>query len=90
MFDLRSKDENDNILAAGTAVLLKFESLSSLEKFIVSVYYTNYPMTHYFQIYFIRVSCTLNARDRMRTTIKNINKILAKKVKYHDNPVPKK
>ena len=62
MFNSHSKDETFNISVACTAALLKFESLSSPENYIVSVYYANYLMTLYFQIQFIRVSCTLHAR----------------------------
>ena len=70
MFNSHNKGENDNITAAGTAALLKFESLSSLENYILSVYYTNYPMTLYFQIQFNRVTCTSHARNRVRNSIK--------------------
>ena len=41
MFDSHSKNENGNVLAAGTAVLLKFEYLSLLESYMVSVYYSD-------------------------------------------------
>ena len=35
VFDSLNKDENGNVSAAGTKVLLKFESLSSLENYIL-------------------------------------------------------
>ena len=50
VFDSYSKDENGNMSAVDTAVLLKFKYLSSLENNIISVSYTNYAMTLYFQI----------------------------------------
>lgn len=43
-------DDNGITSAAGTIVLLKFESLSSLESYIEFVYYDTYPMTPYFEI----------------------------------------
>ena len=70
VFNSHNKDGNDNISAAGTATLLKFESLSSLENYTLSVYYTNYPMTLYFQIQFNRVTCTLHVRNRVKNSIK--------------------
>ena len=45
VFDSYRKDKNGNISAADTAVLLKLESLSSLQNYIVSVFYPNYAMT---------------------------------------------
>ena len=62
MFDSHSKDENDITSAAGTAVLIKFKSLSSQENYIVSVYYANYLLNLYFQIQFIKVSRTLGRK----------------------------
>lgn len=43
-------DDNGITSAAGTIVLLKFESLSSLESYIEFVYYDTYAMTPYFEI----------------------------------------
>ena len=70
MFDLHSKDGSDIISAAGTAVLIKFKSLSSQENYIVSVYYyANYLLNLYFQIQFIKVSRTLDGRNRIKNSI---------------------
>ena len=80
MFDSHSKDKNSNISAAGTAFLLKFESLPSLENCTVSVYHANYPKALYFQIQFIRLGCTLDARNRIKNSIKIGEKILLSKV----------
>ena len=52
LFDSHSKDEIGRVSATGTAVLVKFDSLQSLENCIKSVYYSNYAMTLYFQIQF--------------------------------------
>ena len=43
LFDSHSKDEHDNLSSSGTAVLLKFDTLYSLENYIRSVYYNAYP-----------------------------------------------
>ena len=45
MFESHSKDEIGRMSATGTAVLLKFDSLQSLENYIKPVYYSNYPIT---------------------------------------------
>ena len=42
-----SKDEIGIMSAVGTAVLLKFVLLQSLENFIKPIYYSNYPMSLY-------------------------------------------
>ena len=47
-------------------------------------------MALYFQTQFIRVSCTLYARKRIRNPIKNRKINSAKKMKCHDNPEPGK
>ena len=45
------KDEIGRMSATGTAVLLKFDSLQSLQNYIKLVYYSSYPnLTLYFQI----------------------------------------
>ena len=44
LFDSDSKDQYDNISSSGTAVLLKFDTLFSLENYIKSVYYNTYPL----------------------------------------------
>ena len=82
VFDSRSKENNDNIPAAGTAALLKFESLSLLENYITSVYYANYPMTvisnsiHSGKLY---CRCKKEDLELYEKTMKR---------KYHDNSGP--
>ena len=50
LLDSHSKNENDNLSISGTAVLLKFDSLYSLENYVRLVYYNAYPQTLYFQV----------------------------------------
>lgn len=90
MFDSHSKHENSNISSAGTTVLLKSESSSSLENYIVSAYYADYPITLYFQIQSISVTFSLYARNKIRNSIRNRRKNSTMKRKYHDNPKPQK
>ena len=90
VFDSHSKDENGNISAVGTTILLKLESLSSLKNYILSVYYANYLMTLSFKIQFIRVSYTLHARNKIRNSIKNRRKNSVTKWKYYANLEPQK
>ena len=62
LFDTHSKDKIGGISAIGTAVLLKFDSLHSLENYEISVYYLNYPLPLYFQVQFLEPYCTENAK----------------------------
>ena len=73
-----------------TAVLLTIESASSLENYILSMFYVNHPMALFFQIQFIRVIFTLHARNKIKASIKNRRKNSAVKRKHHDNPEPQK
>ena len=61
--------------ATGTAVLLKFDSLQSLKNYIKSVYFSNYPMTLWIQVQFLK----LNYTDNTKITIKNALKSKIKK-----------
>ena len=70
LFDSHSKDKQDNTSSSGTAVLLKLDTLNSLENHVRSVYYNTYPQILYFQVQFIKVNCTINAKK----TIKNCTK----------------
>lgn len=54
------------------------------------MYYANYPMTLYFQIEFVRLCCTLYARNVIKNSIKNRRENSAVKRKYYDNPEPQK
>ena len=48
LFDSLSKGENGNLSSFGTAVLLKFDTLYSLENYVRSNYYYTFPLTLYF------------------------------------------
>ena len=72
--------------ATGTAVLLKFDSLQSLENYIKSVYYSNYPMALYFQIPFLRLKCTENVKSTNRNALKSERKKKVSSKKYHQGP----
>ena len=50
LFYSDSEDKNDNFSSFGAAVLLKFDTLQSLETYIKSVYYNTYPMILYFRV----------------------------------------
>ena len=78
LFDSQRKDKIRRMSAIGTALLLRFDWLQSLENYIKSVYYSNYPMNLYFQVQFLKLKCTENAK----ITIKNALKSDRKK-KYH-------
>ena len=64
LFDSHSKNEIGRMSAKGTAVLLKFDSLLSLENYIKSGYYSNYPVTLYFQEQFLKLKCTENSKKQ--------------------------
>lgn len=71
LLDSYIKGKNGNKSAAGTTVLLTFESCSSLENYIRSVWYANYPMTLYFQIQCNGVNCTVTTTNTFRSSIKD-------------------
>ena len=60
--------------ATGTAVLLKFDLLQSLENYIKPVCYSNYPMTLYFQVQFLKLKCNENAKSTIKNTLKSERK----------------
>ena len=74
LFDSHNKDEIGRMSATGTAVLLKFVSLQSLENYIKSVYYSNYPMTLYFQVQFLKLKCTENANSKIKKALESERK----------------
>ena len=69
LFYSHSKYEIGRMSATGTAGLLKFDSLQSLENYIKPVYYSNYPMTLYFQVQFLKLKCTENAKSTIKKYI---------------------
>ena len=57
---------------AGTAVtvLLKFDTLHSLENYLRSVYCNIFRLTLYFQVHFIKVDSTSNVKNVMKNELK--------------------
>ena len=85
----------------GTAVLVKFDSLKSLENYVKSVHYSNWLSTFYFHVQFSKLKCTENVKstvtralksDRMKkvSPLKKISRIKKKmkrtKEKYYRDP----
>ena len=70
LFDSRSKDEYENLSTTDTAVLLKFDSLRSLENYVRLVYYNNLPQTLYFQVQYIKVHCCVNTKTAIKCALK--------------------
>ena len=70
LFDSHSKNKNGNLLSSGTAVLLQFDTLYSLENYIQSVYYNAYPLSLCIQVQFIKVQCTINAKSAVKCALK--------------------
>ena len=44
LFHSHSEDENGNLSSSNAAVILKFDTLYSLEKYLRSVYYNTFPL----------------------------------------------
>ena len=86
LFDSHSKDEIERMSVTGTAVLLKFDSLQSLENYIKSVYYSNHPMTFYFQVQFLKLKCIDNAKSSIKNALKSERKKKVSSLKYHQAP----
>ena len=57
-------------MSAKMSVLSKFDLLQSLENYVKSVYYSNYPMTLYFQVKFLKLKCTENTKSTMKSALK--------------------
>ena len=74
LFISHRKDEIGRMSATSTSVLLKSDSLQSLENCIKSVYYSNYSMTLYFQVRFLKLKCTENAKNLIKIALKSERK----------------
>lgn len=71
LFDSDNKDEKDNLSSFGAVVLLKFDTLHSLEAFIESVYYNTYSMTLHYQVQFIiKVHCRPSVKNAIECALK--------------------
>ena len=93
LFDSHSKNKHGQISISGTAVLLKFETLSFLENYIRSVYYINCPMTMYFQVQFLKITCSAYTISSIKNLQNNERQTARKrkmKRKYQDSPETKK
>ena len=73
-FDSHSKHELGRMSTTGTAVLLRFGSLHSLENYIKSVYYSNYSMTPYFLVQFSKLKCIENTKSLIKSALKSERK----------------
>ena len=74
LFDSRSKDEIGRMSATGTAVLLKSDSLQSLENYIKSTYYSDFLLTLCFQIQFLKLKCTKSTKSTIKSERKREKK----------------
>ena len=70
LFDSNSKYEIGNLQSSGTAVLIKHDTLYSLESYIRSVYYNTFCLTLYFKMQFIKIHCTANAKNAIKYELK--------------------
>ena len=71
---LNSKDGIGRMSVTCTTVFLKFDSLQALENYMKSVYYSNYPMTLYFQLQFLKLKCTENTKSTIKSASKSERK----------------
>ena len=87
LFDSDKKEEIGRMPAPSTADLVNLDSLPSLEIYIKSVYYTNHPMTLYFQVHFLELRCTEDTKTTIKKALKterkkrNVIKVLKRKCK---------
>ena len=61
-----SRGKNINVSPSGTAVLLKFDTWLSLEKYIKAIYYSNYSLTMYYQLQFVKFYCSIGTKQILR------------------------
>ena len=91
LFDSHRKDENGNLPSSGTAAFLKFDTLHSLQSYIIPVYYNTCLLTLCFQGKFIKVdSITKNAikyaLKKERLSARWERDLAARKRKYYEDP----
>ena len=70
MLDSHTKEDYGNLSSSGTAVLLKFCSLNSLENYVRLVYYNTFPQILYFQVQFIKVPWSANTKTSINCALK--------------------
>ena len=97
LFGSHRKDKYDNLSSFGTAVLLKFDSLNSMENYIRLVYYNTSPQTLYFQVQFIRAHCSAKSKTTIKCALKKEQLASRrerdwgiKKTKDHNDPEKKR
>ena len=61
-----TRGKNGNASPSGTTVLLKVDTLLSLEKCIKAIYYSNYPLTMYYQLPFAKFYCFIANKQILR------------------------
>ena len=66
-----SKHKMGRVSATGATVLIKRDSLQSLENYIKLVCYSNYPVTLYFQVQFLKLKCTENRKSTIKSALKS-------------------
>ena len=90
LFDLHSKDESDNLSSSGTAVLLKFVTSHSLKTYIYQLI-RMFRQWLYFQLQFIKVYCTVDAKSAIKCSLKKVaERFNSSKKEYHENPEKKR
>ena len=65
------------------AVIGKLYKLQSLENYIKSAYYSNYPMTLYFQVQFLKLKRFENVKSTIKNALKSERKKKISLKKYH-------
>ena len=97
LLDSHSKDGHGNLSSSGTAVLLRFGSLKSLENYIGFIYYNTFPQTLYFQVQFINIHCSANTKTAIKCALKKEQlsarreiDLDTKKRKYYNDPQKKR
>ena len=67
----------------------KFKECQPQVQQFCSVYYLNYPMTLYFQVQFLKLKCTDNAKSTIKNALKNERKKKVSSLKYLQGPEKK-
>ena len=70
----------EGVSVEGTTILMKFEFLSFLEKYIKTTYYGINSTTMFFQLEFVKVICSLEIIRKVKTSLKK-RRILGRKKK---------
>ena len=97
MPDSHTKEDYGNLSSSGTAVLLNFLSLNSLENYVRLVYYNTFPQILYFPVQFIKVPWSVNTKTAINCALK-MEQLAArrerdldtKKRQYHNDPETKR